>query len=241
MHPVSLAAWVKWPARKPGESPCMRLPYSPTVWQVAPAGDQALLITVGTTIDPGLLGQVLALDRALRQAWPSGLISTVPAYGSLLCRYDAEQTDATRLAQEIGAYEGTLTSSLEPGPLLEIPTRYDGADLDEVAAKTNLSPAQVIELHAGREYLVYCIGFAPGFTYCGELPAELDVPRRSAPRMTVPAGSVAIAGRQTGIYAVESPGGWNLIGHTDVRLFDVAAIPPARLKPGDRIRFSPRT
>jgi KipI family sensor histidine kinase inhibitor len=157
----------------------------------------------------------------------------------LLCRYDPQQTDVEQLENRIRALEVSLTSSLEPGPLLEIRTRYDGADLDEVAAETKLTPAQVIELHSGREYLVYCIGFAPGFTYCGELPAELTVPRRITPRTKVPAGSVAIAGRQTGIYAVESPGGWNLIGHTDVRLFDVGVTPPARLKPGDRIRFVP--
>ena len=211
------------------------------MWQIAPAGDQALLITVGTIVEPALLGQVLALDRALRRARPSGLISTVPAYASLLCRFDPQQTDVAQLEPQIRGFEGNLTWSLEPGPLLDIPTRYDGADLGEVAAKTNMTPAQVVERHAGREYLVYCIGFAPGFTYCGEVPAELSVPRRITPRTTVPAGSVAIAGRQTGIYAVESPGGWNLIGHTDVQLFDVAATPPARLGPGDRIRFIPQS
>ena len=97
----------------------------------------------------------------------------------------------------------------------------------------------VIELHAGREYLVYCVGFAPGFTYCGALDDQLDVPRRASPRARVAAGSVGIAGSQTGIYAVESPGGWNLIGRTDLRLFDPAADPPARFQPGDRLRFVP--
>lgn len=211
------------------------------MWRIAWAGDGALLITIGTDIDPTLLGEVLALDRELKHARPSGLISTVPAYGSLLFRYDPEQTDAGRLAQEIRAFEGNLTSSLASGRLFDIPTRYDGADLEEVAATTNLSAADVIQLHSNREYLVYCIGFAPGFTYCGELPPELSVPRRATPRIKVPAGSVAIAGGQTGIYPVESPGGWNLIGHTDFNLFDIAADPPARLAPGDRVRFVPQT
>lgn len=211
------------------------------MWRIAPAGDQALLIILGTTIDPALLGEVVALERALKEQRPSGLISTVPAYASLLCRFDPEQTDGPSLEQRIRAFEGKLEPSLTTGTTLEIPTRYDGPDLEEVAAKTSLAVNDVIEVHAKHEYLVYCIGFAPGFTYCGELPAELSVSRRTTPRTRVPAGSVGIAGRQTGVYAVESPGGWNLIGRTDVQLFDVGATPPARLKPGDRIRFVPRS
>jgi KipI family sensor histidine kinase inhibitor len=97
----------------------------------------------------------------------------------------------------------------------------------------------VVEAHAGREYLVYCVGFAPGFTYCGAIPDQLVVPRLASPRLRVSAGSIGIAGRQTGIYAVESPGGWNLIGRTSLRLFDPVADPPARFKPGDRLRFIP--
>ena len=108
-----------------------------------------------------------------------------------------------------------------------------------VALPTNLTPAGVIEMHAGREYLVYCVGFAPGFTYCGVLPDQLSVPRLASPRLRVATGSIGIAGRQTGIYAVESPGGWNLIGRTGLRLFDPAADPPVRFKPGDRLRFIP--
>jgi len=209
------------------------------MWQVAPAGDRALLITIGTIIDPALLGQVLALDRVLQDRRPSGLLGTVPAYASLLCHYDADVTDAARLEETIRQLEGTVEAAILPGPVVDIPTRYDGPDLPEVALKTNLTPAGVIELHAGREYLVYCIGFAPGFTYCGELPDQLKVPRLASPRLRVAAGSIGIAGRQAGIYAVESPGGWNLIGRTALRLFDPAADSPARFKPGDRLRFVP--
>ncbi len=209
------------------------------MWQVAPAGDRALLVTVGRTIDPLLLGQVLALDKVLGGSPPSGLISTVPAYASLLCHYDPGVTDAARLEASILQLEGHVDAAMALGSVVDVPTRYNGPDLARVAVETNLTPSGVIEMHAGREYLVYCVGFAPGFTYCGALPDQLSVPRLASPRLRVSAGSIGIAGRQTGIYAVESPGGWNLIGRTALRLFDPAADPPARFKPGDRLRFIP--
>ncbi|MDQ6712754.1 MAG: 5-oxoprolinase subunit PxpB [Candidatus Dormibacteraeota bacterium] len=209
------------------------------MWQVAPAGDRALLVTLGHSIDPELLGQVLALKRALEDHLPSGLISTVPAYAALLCHYDPSITDVAHLEATIRQLEGQVDASLPFGAVVDVPTRYDGPDLADVAFKTSLTPAGVVEAHAGREYLVYCVGFAPGFTYCGALPDQLAVPRLASPRLRVSAGSIGIAGRQTGIYAVESPGGWNLIGRTALRLFDPAADPPARFKPGDRLRFIP--
>jgi inhibitor of KinA len=209
------------------------------MWHVAPAGDRALLVTLGGTIDPKLLGEVLSLDKALADGRPNGLLRSVPAYASLLCHYDPEVTDATRLEASIRRFEGQLGTLVPLGPVVDVATRYDGPDLADVALKTNLTPAAVIAAHAGREYLVYCVGFAPGFTYCGTLPDQLAVPRLASPRLRVAAGSIGIAGRQTGIYAVESPGGWNLIGRTDLRLFDPAADPPARFKPGDRLRFIP--
>ena len=209
------------------------------MWQVAPAGDRALLVTLGRSIDPELLGQVLALDRALQDRRPIGLVSTVTAYGALLCHYDAAATDPARLEDAIRELEGKVEASIPSGVIVDIPTRYDGPDLPEVALRTNLTPADVIERHAGREYLVYCVGFAPGFTYCGAIPDEIAVPRLASPRLRVPAGSIGIAGGQTGIYAVETPGGWNLIGRTALRLFDPAADPPARFRPGDRLRFLP--
>ncbi len=209
------------------------------MWQITRAGDRALLVTVGRTIDPSLLGQVLALDKALAGHRLSGLISTVPAYASLLCHYDPGVTDAARLEASILKLEGHVDPAMELGSVVDVPTRYDGPDLASVALATTLTPAGVIEMHAGREYLVYCVGFAPGFTYCGALPDQLSVPRLASPRLRVSAGSIGIAGRQTGIYAVESPGGWNLIGRTALRLFDPAADPPTRFKPGDRLRFIP--
>jgi inhibitor of KinA len=207
------------------------------MWQVAPAGDRALLITIGRSIDPALLGQVLALDQALQDRRPRGLLSTVPAYASLLCRFDPDVTDAARLEASIRKLEGQVDGSIPSGPVVEVPTRYGGPDLADVALKTNLTPAGVIDLHAGREYLVYCVGFAPGFTYCGTLPEALSLPRLASPRTRVAAGSVGITGQQTGIYAVDSPGGWNLIGRTEMRLFHPKADPPARFKVGDWLRF----
>lgn len=209
------------------------------MWHVAPAGDRALLVTLGRSIDPELLGQVLALNQALADRRPTGLLGTVPAYASLLCHYDRDVTDAGRLEDSIRQLEGKVDAAVPFGAVVDIPTRYDGPDLADVALKTNLTPAGVVEAHAGREYIVYCVGFAPGFTYCGALPDQLAVPRLASPRLRVSAGSIGIAGRQTGIYAVESPGGWNLIGRTTVRLFDPAADPPGRFEPGDRLRFIP--
>jgi inhibitor of KinA len=206
-------------------------------WQVAPAGDHALLVTLGTTIRPELLAAVLSLEQELTKRRPTGLLRTVGSYGSLLCHYDPAATTATRLADEIVALEGRVSATLPLSSIVDVPTRYDGSDLEQVAAATQLTREEVVSLHAGREYLVFCVGFAPGFTYCGELPVELAVGRRPSPRRTVPAGSVGIAGRQTGIYAVESPGGWNLIGRTALKLFEAGADPPARFKPGDRVRF----
>src|SRR6266550_8488091 len=124
------------------------------MWQVAPAGDRALLVTVGRTIDPLLLGQVLALDKVLGGSPPRGLISTVPAYASLLCHYDPGVTDAARLEASIMKLEGEVDTAMALGSVVDVPTRYDGPDLDRVAVETNLTPAGVIEMHAGREYLV---------------------------------------------------------------------------------------
>ncbi len=126
--------------------------------------------------------------------------------------------------------------------LVEIPVRYGGEfgpDLADVARHTGLTPERVVEMHAAAEYLVYFLGFAPGFAYLGGLPPELATPRLSAPRKRVPAGSVAIGGNQTGVYPIESPGGWRIIGHTDAKLFDPNAAEPVLLRMGDRLRFVP--
>src|SRR2546423_2438985 len=162
----------------------------PRVWRVSAAGDRAILVRLGVVMEPELLAQVLAFDAALRDRRPAGLLGTVPAYASLLCHYDPVVTDAARLEASIRQFEGRVDGSMPSGSTVEIPTRYDGPDLGDVALKTNLTPADVIDWHAGREYLVYCGGFAPGFTYSGSLPEELSVPRLAPARTPEPAGSV---------------------------------------------------
>jgi KipI family sensor histidine kinase inhibitor len=209
------------------------------VWRAAAAGEAGLLISLGDSISPAILARVLALDRRLQEQRPKGLISTVPSYASVLCRFDPDHTDAATLEAEITSLSGQLDTVELEGRHLEVPVRYQGPDLDRVSGHTGRSVAEVIEIHSGAEYLVYCLGFAPGFTYCGELPPALETPRLSSPRTRVAAGSVGIAGRQTGIYAVESPGGWNLIGQTELKLFDPDRDPPCFFKPGDRVRFRP--
>ena len=207
------------------------------MWRITAAGDRALLVTLGTSIEPEVLGEVLALDHALMDRRPIGLLSTVAAYASLLCPFDPEVTDAPRLEASIRALEGRLDVSIPSGTVVDIPTQYDGPDLADVALKTNLKPVDVVDLHAGREYLVYCVGFAPGFTYCGSLPDGLSVPRLASPRTRVPAGSVGIAGQQTGVYPSETPGGWQLVGRTPLKPFDAARANPFLLKAGDAVRF----
>ena len=209
------------------------------MWRIAPAGEAAVLVTLAETIDERVLGEVLALEAALTRRAPPGLRRPVPAYASLLCPFDPVVLHPARLEQVIREIEPTVDPQPPSGRHVAVPVRYDGPDLARVAEHAGLSVVRVIEAHAAPEYLVYAIGFAPGFAYCGELVAALATPRLPAPRGSVPAGSVGIAGRQTGIYAVESPGGWNLVGRTGLRLFDPAGDPPARLQPGDRLRFQP--
>lgn len=209
------------------------------MWRIAPAGDAALLVTLSESIDAQVLGQVLALDAALDGRRLRGVLRPVPAYASLLCPFDPSLIDGTELEQQLRELEPTIAPQPPEGTLHRIPVHYDGPDLDRVAEHARLTRPQVIEAHAGREYLVYAIGFAPGFTYAGEVEPALATPRLPSPRSAVPAGSVGIAGRQTGIYAVESPGGWNLMGRTDLRLFDSAADQPTHIRAGDRLRFEP--
>ncbi|HYM49573.1 MAG TPA: 5-oxoprolinase subunit PxpB [Candidatus Limnocylindrales bacterium] len=211
------------------------------MWKISLAGDAALLVTLGERINERLLGEVLALDTALRDRAPRGLQPPVPAYASLLCPFDPETVGAAALEAIIREIEPAVRPHLPDGATIEVPVRYDGPDLDRVAAHSGLNRDEVIAIHAATTYRVYAIGFAPGFAYCGQLPESIATPRLPSPRAAVPSGSVGIAGRQTGIYAVESPGGWNLLGRTDLALFDPGADPPVVLRTGDRVRFVPRS
>jgi inhibitor of KinA len=209
-------------------------------------GDAALLLTLGDEVASAVNELV---HRVVAELGPAGarslgLGSPVPAYASVLLPFDPglvpEATVRATLRDALRRAVGASTP--EPGPLVEIPVRYGGrhgADLAEVADRTGRSEAEVIALHAGPEYRVFLVGFVPGFPYLGVLPEELALPRRATPRVRVPAGSVAIAGRQTGIYPSPTPGGWHLIGRTDAPIWDARRDPPALLGPGARVLFVP--
>jgi KipI family sensor histidine kinase inhibitor len=201
-------------------------------------GDAALLVELGQALDPFVNARVHALSRQLQSH--AGITGLVPGYATLLVEYQAGEVDAEELGSEIAALASAPFDEEGQPRVIEIPTRYGGElgpDLDFVAAHNGLVPAEVIRIHTQELYQVFMIGFAPGFPYLGLVPERIAAPRLETPRARVPAGSVGIAGRQTGIYPRESPGGWRLIGRTAVPLFDAAREPPALLQPGDRVRF----
>jgi KipI family sensor histidine kinase inhibitor len=209
--------------------------------RLVPAGDAAVLVELGETIDPRLNARVHALARAL--AGQPGLLDVAPAYASLLVTYDPAALDYTAVAVHLRAALAALPARPAlAGRRRRVPVAYGGEygpDLPAVARRLGLSEDEVVRLHASRTYRVYMSGFAPGYSYLGELPERLALPRLATPRPSVPAGSVAIAGRQTGIYGVSTPGGWHILGRTPLRLFDPTRDPPCYLAAGDRVRFVP--
>ena len=215
---------------------------SGTYPRVLPVGDRAVTVEVGASLDEETVGRVRALDERLREASPRGVLEAVPTYASLLVIYDRGAVPYPELRARLLALARDLPASNPPGRLMEVPVLYDGEDLDDVAAACGLARDGVIDLHSGRDYSVLMLGFSPGFAYMGFVDERLRLPRRKTPRTRVPAGSVAIAGPQTGIYPRTLPGGWNLLGRTTAPLFDpsvAAGETPSRLMPGDRVRFVP--
>ena len=213
--------------------------------EIALVGDAALLVRLADALDLAANSRALSLAATLgaRAAAGSGLGIPVPGHASVLVPFDPELTDeATVRAVIADAARASEPTRALAGALHEIPVRYggpDGPDLAAVAAATGLAEGDVVRLHAGVEYRVLVLGFVPGFAYLGVLAHELELPRRASPRVRVPAGSIAISGRQSGIYPFAGPGGWHLLGRTDAWLWDPAADPPARFAPGDRVRFVP--
>lgn len=205
--------------------------------RVLPVGDAALSVEFGARLDPLLAGRVRALDRSLAAAPIEGVSEAVPTCRALLVVFDPDVIPAAALADELRRRAAAAPAAATPGTRHVVPVCYDGPDLDDVARACGLTRDDVIALHAGRDYEALMLGFLPGFAYLGLLPPALELPRRATPRARVPAGSVAIAGRQTGVYPAASPGGWHLIGRTDARLFDPRRDPPARIQAGDRVRF----
>jgi KipI family sensor histidine kinase inhibitor len=182
------------------------------------------------------LGAVLGLHAALEAAGLDGVVELVPAARTVLIAFDPGRTDATAVGSEVRALDWR-PGAREDGPLVEVPVRYDGEDLDDVASLAGISREEVVRRHLAGSYVAAFCGFAPGFAYLDGLDPALRVARRDSPRTRVPAGSVAIADRFAAVYPRESPGGWQLLGRTSLSLWDVAADPPARLVPGTRVRF----
>lgn len=210
--------------------------------RVLPVGDRALTVEFGDAIDLALNARVLALEASLSGFPLPGVLETVPTYRSLLVLYEPSTITFDALAARFLERAAKGGAAPPAGRLLEVPTCYGGAggpDLAEVAQACGLAEDAVVALHASTDYTALMLGFRPGFAYLGGLPEALALPRRATPRLRVEAGSVAVAGRQTGIYPSASPGGWHLIGRTDLQLFDATAEPPALIGPGDRVRFVP--
>ncbi|SMC24411.1 sensor histidine kinase inhibitor, KipI family [Andreprevotia lacus DSM 23236] len=197
-------------------------------------GEAALVFSVA----PGLQAQqrLWAACRWLQQRHAD--VEWVLGMGNLTARFDPLVIKATRLERALEtAWAASADAVPAPGKQVEIPVRYTGADLAHVAEHAGLTVAEVIALHTSPDYTVFCLGFLPGFAYLGGLDERIACPRRAEPRLKVPAGAIGIAGSQTGIYPLASPGGWQLIGRTSLSLFDAAAATPALLAPGDTVRF----
>ncbi len=208
-----------------------------------PGGDSALFVEFGDTIDAELNRRVRELHLAIQEAGHPGVVESVPSYRSLLVYYEPRLVCAEHLMAELDRLARKAEESEFPRPMvIEIPTKYGGEhgqDLGFVARHNGLSLEEVIHLHSERDYLVYMLGFVPGFPYLGGISPRIRTPRLATPRARIPAGSVGIAGSQTGIYPADSPGGWRIIGRTPLELFDPAREPPALLQPGNYVRFTP--
>lgn len=208
-----------------------------------PLGDSALLVQLGDKIDSAINQRVHALNALLQANSIAGIVETVPAYCTLLIHYDPLILTFDQVTLWVRDKLTQVDDSLNRKPRqLEVPLRYGGAsgpDLEAVAVSKGISTADVVRIHSEREYTVYMMGFTPGFPYLGTLDERLIMPRLETPRTLVKAGTVAIAGSQTGIYPLDSPGGWHLIGWTPLKLFDPTRESPFLFAPGDIIKFIP--
>jgi KipI family sensor histidine kinase inhibitor len=204
-------------------------------------GDRALLVELGDEIDRLVNRKVRELFLKIEKEKIQGIKDLVPTYRSLMVVYDPLAIPMVGLESAIRDLWTSADSSNLPRPkILRVPVVYGGKrgpDLEWVASYHHLAPEEVINLHTQPTYQVYMIGFTPGYPYMGEVPEAISTPRRETPRTVVPQGSVAIAQRQTGIYPVQSPGGWHILGWTPLRLFDAGKWPPSLLEMGDLVRF----
>ena len=217
----------------------------PASFQILPLGDAAITVKFGDTIDRDLHRKVQALENYFADHSLQGMIEQVPAYATLTIYYDPLQRSFRELAEELRGIIAELADAPETHPrIVEIPVCYGGdfgPDLEFVAQHNSLKTDEVVQIHSDCEYLVYMIGFAPGFPYLGGMSPRIAAPRRDSPRLQIPVGSVGIAGTQTGVYPIETPGGWQLIGRTPIELFRPQENPPTLLRAGDIVRFRPIT
>lgn len=207
------------------------------------AGDRGLIVEFGDSIDPKINSKVRAMARAMETSRPSGISEIIPTYRSLLLIYDPGVTNPDKLCPLIEHVGNTLeTVEAEPYRIVEIPVCYGnefGPDMENIQKAHGLTCQEVILLHSSPEYLIYMVGFTPGFAFLGGLDKKLYTPRLETPRMLVPEGSVGIANNQTGMYPLDSPGGWQIIGKTPLKLFAPDRPNPFLYKAGDKIKFIP--
>ena len=208
---------------------------------IVPLGDSSVLVKLGDEIDLIINRRIHALANLIITSSVKGVVEVVPAYATLIVHYDPLLLSFTQMK----AYLRTQISQMEESESrkprrIEVPVRYGGElgrDLEFVASHCGLHVEDVIRIHSEKIYTVYMMGFTPGYPYMGKLDDRLIMPRLETPRTRVPAGTVAIAGSQTGIYSIESPGGWRLIGWTPLKLFDLGAESPFLFSPGDEVKF----
>ena len=201
-----------------------------------------MLVELGDEISPETNARVHSLAQAIGEAGVDGVVDLIPAYDSLLVQYDARAVSTVDLQAQIVELDSGRVESAAGGRVVELPVLYGGEhgpDIDRVAEHAGMPVDDVIGLHSGTDYLVYMLGFTPGFPYLGGLDERLATPRVATPRLEIPGGSVGIAEAQTGVYPLTSPGGWNIIGRTPLSLFDPTREPPSLLAPGDLVRFVP--
>lgn len=207
-----------------------------------PCGDQAVTVEWGSTIDEHINRQVHAFARKVEELFHPAITEVVPTYRSATVHYRPEVLSYEELNQLLAPLAQGGAEEAEELPVVEIPVCYGGEygpDLEEVAQHCSLTPEEVIARHTAPTYRIYMLGFTPGFPYLGGMDPSIAAPRRKEPRIHIPAGSVGIAGEQTGVYPIVSPGGWQLIGRTPLRLFDPQREQPILLSAGAGIRFVP--
>ena len=209
---------------------------------ISPVGDCAISIDFGQVIDPKINRQIRQVIEQIKVLQLDGIIELVPTYCALLVQYDAmvyTYSDICKILEPT-LQESVMDSANELVTIVEIPTVYGGEfgpDLDFVASYNHISEDEVVSIHSGTDYLVYMLGFIPGFTYLGGMDPRIATPRLSSPRTLIPAGSVGIAGEQTGTYPSDSPGGWQIIGRTPVTMYDMSKKQAALLQAGDYVRY----